>query len=334
MRKRTSPHRRSRATTSGVPRRLSRRVAFASSARLWTITPIVAAVEDVPLGRLRADVMLTCLDSRSARQWVNEAVWRLGVPWVDAGVEPSGLLARISVFAPGADSPCLECGWSEADFAALEQSYPCGGDAAAAPTDAPSSLGALAASLQAIELRKILAGDTARVAVGREVVIDASWHRHYLTKLTRNPRCRFDHGVWHIEPTDPGGVSGIIPAPARRSTGTRQTLRVHGRLFATRLCCRDCGAVKETMRLVGRDGQMRQPCRRCGGLLAVSGADLIEEVDLTRLTGGARRRSLRRVGLRAGDVISLTGSNGERHLELTQPSPRGVEVRAGRVKHS
>jgi hypothetical protein len=61
------------------------------------------AVEDVPLGALRADVMLACLDSRRARLVVNQAAWRLGVPWINAGVDGSDLLVRIQTFLPALD---------------------------------------------------------------------------------------------------------------------------------------------------------------------------------------------------------------------------------------
>src|SRR5712692_3472179 len=41
-------------------------------------------VENLPLGWLQSDVICTCLDSRISRMYVNEAAWRLGVPWIDA----------------------------------------------------------------------------------------------------------------------------------------------------------------------------------------------------------------------------------------------------------
>lgn len=59
--------------------------------RLMRIRPdlrvraICDTVERVPIGLLRADVVLACLDSLVARQWVNQAAWRLGCCWIDAG---------------------------------------------------------------------------------------------------------------------------------------------------------------------------------------------------------------------------------------------------------
>ena len=123
---------------------------------------ISAAVEAVPLGRLRADAILACVDSRAARQYLNQAARRLGVPLIDAGVQSDGWLARVSVFRSAPDCACLECGWDQTDYDAIEQTYPChpGGEEPA-PTNAPAHLGALAAALQVIELQRLLDGQGA-----------------------------------------------------------------------------------------------------------------------------------------------------------------------------
>ena len=119
------------------------------------MTAVSLPVETVPLGRLRADVILACVDSRAARQYLNQAARHLGVPLIDAGVFPDGLLARVSVFLPGAEHACLECTWDQADYDAIEQSYPCqGGVPDAAASGAPAHLGALAAAVQAIECQR------------------------------------------------------------------------------------------------------------------------------------------------------------------------------------
>jgi molybdopterin/thiamine biosynthesis adenylyltransferase len=131
-----------------TPRDVAKLKAHVQARRLRRVNPalrvtaIADAVERVPLGTLRADVILSCLDSRIARQHLNQFAWRLGVPLIDAGVEAGGLLARVNVYVAGPDSPCLECAWDDRDYEALEQTYPCFGPASSvASTNAPSSLG-------------------------------------------------------------------------------------------------------------------------------------------------------------------------------------------------
>jgi len=82
---------------------------------------------------------------------MNERMWRLGMPWIDTGVDAGTHLARVSVYGPGPEAACLECGWEPADYALLEQEYPCGAAAVATPTMAPSGLSAVAAALGALE---------------------------------------------------------------------------------------------------------------------------------------------------------------------------------------
>ena len=80
--------------------------------------------------------ILAALDSRQARQVVNQAAWRLGVPWIDTGVNAAqGLLARVGVFVPGPDGPCLECGWSARTYDLIEQAHPCHDERIEAATD-------------------------------------------------------------------------------------------------------------------------------------------------------------------------------------------------------
>jgi molybdopterin/thiamine biosynthesis adenylyltransferase len=143
------------------------------------VTAFVGGIEDVPLAHLAARVLVTCLDSRAARRIASRSAWRVGVPWVDSGVRGAELLARVTVYLPAPDAPCFDCALSERDYAHLEQTYPCAGAVAAAPTGAPSGLGALAAAMQALECEKLLAGRSEQAAVGREVIVSTLAHRHF-----------------------------------------------------------------------------------------------------------------------------------------------------------
>jgi molybdopterin/thiamine biosynthesis adenylyltransferase len=84
--------------------------AMAQVRRLKQINRSIAAmalhrsVEDLALGWLRGDVILACLDSRRARLVVNQAAWRLGVPWIDAGIDSTAARPHSSLHA-GARGP-------------------------------------------------------------------------------------------------------------------------------------------------------------------------------------------------------------------------------------
>ena len=282
------------------------------------VTALDREVQAVPLGRLRGAMILTCLDSRASRRWVNQAVFRLGVPWIDAGVQADGLLARVTVYLPGASEACLECSWDASDYAQLEVEYPCG-RTGTAPTRAPSGLGALAASLQALECQRRLSrtgvGDAPEA--GREVLLDARYHKHYVTRLVRNPDCRFDHETWRVERLDrsPARVS-LQDAFDLGGTGKGEFLEVEERSFATRLRCRACGRTRRTLMLLDALPASGRVCPGCEGEFMAPGFELLERLEARAIPAGQLRRSLHSLGFRPGDHVSLVSAGRRMHFEL------------------
>jgi ssDNA-binding Zn-finger/Zn-ribbon topoisomerase 1 len=268
------------------------------------VEAIASAVEDVPLGRLRCDLILACLDSRRARQTVNEVAWRLGIPWIDAGVLGAQLLARVNVYDPAPDGPCLECAWSQTDYEAIEQEYPCaGGSGAPRPSDSPSALGALAASLLAIECQKLLAGDDGCAANGSQVTIDARWRQLHVTNFRRRAGCRFDHRRWELAPLACRLGEFTIGQALELGGG----LRVMGHRFIEALMCPGCGWSEPQRRL--RLNRPASRCPVCGRRLVPLGFPL-DQLD-SKLPAESRGRTLAQAGIAGGDVLSVDGKHYE-----------------------
>lgn len=290
------------------------------------VTAIKAAVERVPLGLLRTDVILACLDSRRARQYVNQSAWRLGVMWIDSGVDGEQLLARVNVYAPGFDNPCLECAWDERDYAQLEQTYPCSGSVEQGfSTNAPSSLGALAASLQAIECQKILRGEI--VATGQQVLIDAAHYKHYITSFKRNPDCLFaGHDIWDIRKLkvrpEVLTLAQALKLAGDTSISDGVSLRVEGNAFVKRLTCARCGRIKELLRLRSSLKESEIKCSRCGVKMISTGIDLTERLNSALLSPNVFSLPLRAFGFRRGDVFSVVNKDEEVHYEISPDRAR------------
>jgi molybdopterin/thiamine biosynthesis adenylyltransferase len=339
-----------------LPGDVGRRKATVQARRLRRIAPglevewLCADVERLPWGTLRGDLILAGLDSRRARQWVNEVARRLGVTWVDAGVDGGGLLARLDVYVPGGEAACLECAWDERDYRQLEQTYPCSAPASGKPlgveelthlagepppTAAPASLGALAAALQAIEARRLLAGGdgaaNAGVAgrpasepgtlAGSRLLIDAAHHRCLVVRLPRREDCRFgDHRPWAIEPLAGGprriSLDEVRALGAGLDGGDGVQLSVAASRFVRRLVCPACGEARSLLRLEASMPPGRRRCRRCGAALRAAGFDRALRLTAA-LPERLRRRSLHGLGLRDGEVFTLAGARGARHFEIT-----------------
>ncbi len=281
------------------------------------VTPIVERFENVPMGVLRADVFAGCLDSRRARRLVSRGAWRLGAPMVDAGVQADGMLARVHVYQPGPGCPCIECLWDKHDYEAEQEAFACDGMLQEAPpTNAPGSLGALAAAMQAIELEKILARDWERVAVGNEVLIDAKFHRHFLTRLPRNADCRFDHRTL--------AVRQFFGAPARLTLAElfgpdASVLRVEGHTFASKWACGTCQTAMDRFGLRDRiAGSVA--CPKCGKGLAPIGFHQPAPLSAADVANGAMSAPLSTLGFKAGDIFSTANAGREIHFEITTPT--------------
>jgi molybdopterin/thiamine biosynthesis adenylyltransferase len=289
------------------------------------VTAVHTAIERLPLGALRGSVILAALDSRKARMAVNQAAWRLGVPWIDAGVHADGMLARVRVFVPAEDQPCLECAWSQDDYDALEQSYPCAPGVAPGSTGAPSALGALAAALQASECDWLLAGDGAHGLAGREVLLDVRHHRHAVTTFRRNPSCRMpDHGGWRIGPlgASPDCITldeVVALGSTLRGAATSLGLGIAGQRLATTLRCDPCETTHDTCQTERLARLSPQRCPRCGGRLRATGFDLRDFAPAAALPERVRQRRLADIGVRPRDVLTLRTPEVDAHFEVGTP---------------
>jgi len=267
---------------------------------------IVDRVENVAPGRLRADVMLACLDTKAARRDTNALAHHLAMPWIDSGVDAAGgLLARVNVYTPGVGAPCHECGWDARSYETLEVKHVCTDETPNSPTNSPAYLGSLAASIQMTELTKLLNSDTEFLAAGKSIIISARYHTLDVTRLVPNSRCLFDHEIWRVELVDyrPGEVTfGQV------LNGKTDSLAVEGRSFVRAARCDTCMRRDEVRTFVPATysiDTLLGPCR-CGGRMLplgfetedeLSGEDLEVILDVT-LAGA---------GVVEGDILRLTG---------------------------
>lgn len=284
------------------------------------IEALAERIESVPLGRLRVDAIMTGLDTRRSRMVVNEISRRLRTPWIDAGVQAEGLLARISSYHANSDSPCLECAFGPDDYAAVEQIYPCR-DVTTPATSAPSYLGGVVGAMAAAECDRLFNYGHTVSWGSQEVVLDLGSGRSVRTSLQRNSRCRVDHESWVIERLATGpreltfgdAISLVTGDPA---TGAC-TLQLEGHPFITRMSCLGCRYSRHLMRLSNRLRGRDLRCPRCGGAMLASALD--RQHTLTASGATFKRvfsHSLQRAGFRPGDVITLCNGDEVFRFEL------------------
>ncbi len=263
-------------------------------------------IEDVPRGLLRGGLIVSCLDSRVARQHVNEIAWRLKTPWIDCGILGSLNLARVNYYATAHDTPCLECAWGPDEYALIEQEYLCvAGSGSAFPSMASSALGALAASLMALEIAKLISSEFSEPIPARQVLIDAQHHNLRISTSRRNPWCRFDHRHWVVKPWRCQPESTTVGA-ALKALGS---LRVEGHHFVHEMLCPGCGRKENALRL----NRPLAHCSVCNRRMVSAGFGSLERLD-ENFAGESINFTLAQIGLRAGDIVSC-GKWHHRELE-------------------
>ncbi len=279
------------------------------------VTAFARRIEDVPLGHVANSILVCATDSRSSRQVINRMATKMAVPWVDAAVDGPNCQLRINIYDP-ARSACLECGWSKADYAAVEQNYPCL-DPGAASTQSPASLGAIAAGLAALEVGKLLRGE--RVVEARQLFFDvANWQQH-VSRLLLNTNCRCDHSQLDIESPNIG-IQAVVDG-LRESYSSHAWLRVEGQRFARELRCVNCGEAGGSPTLVRALKALPHPpaCGHCESPMTARGFDLADQLDLRSISG---QLQLSELGISPNDILCLSNGEEERHFQLQHQQPQ------------
>jgi hypothetical protein len=192
------------------------------------------------------------------------------------------------------------------------------------PTAAPSYIGSIAASLEAAEVDKVLAGQLDLATVGMESRLDVLHQCHFLTQLVRNPGCRFPHeSPWTIQMAPNLSLREILTLGGAPIPGG--TLSVPGQAFLTQRVCAGCGHREPVWRLRIDADAPALGCSRCGACCPERGFDLVEQLVSGVVPPEILDRRLDELGLRYGDVFCVGGrSRGAAHFELsTSPRPGG-----------
>ena len=272
-----------------------------------------AYVEQVPAGNLACDLLVSCLDSGVSRQYCNTLAFILGgVPFVDAGVLANQMLARVSVYLPSAGTPCLECSWSERDYQNRGVRNPCQADRPqSSSTNAPAYLGALAASLQAAECAKLLGGLSQDTLAGKELVMGVGQHTHCVSRLNRNPACRFDHDVWSVEPGDEPLLHKQL-GHVLAHTGAK--VSVPWARFALQSTCTVCRHSEPALHLYRFGQDSSATCPKCGGVCETMAFDWTDRLSLAHLNADMLGRTLSDIGIMQHDVLTRSTPQGEHHI--------------------
>lgn len=265
-------------------------------------------ITDVGLGLFAAvDVVIGCLDNREARLWVNRQCWKVGTPWVDAGIQE--IQGVVKVFTPP-HSACYECAMTERDYQLLNLRYSCPllrrdqileGKVPTAPT-----IASMMAALEVQEALKLIHGMP--VAAGSALVFNGVTNQFYTTRLPFRDDCLSHETYPEPTPLPLGHASTLdelLVAANHARPGSGFNTLVLDRDLVASIACGRCGWSVEVHRprsAVRMADATCPTCRQPAWPTTVS-----EVVGGTELAA----RPLAELGVPAYDILRLSGEADE-----------------------
>lgn len=153
--------------------------------------PHVGNVMLMGLGTIQSfDLVIGALDNREARRWVNQAVRKLGMAWIDGAIE--GLSGVARMFLP--TGPCYECTLGEVDYALIAHRQSCtmlsAEEMQTGRTPTTATTGSLIAAIEVQEAIKALHGREDLLALaGKGFIYQGDSMESYVVEYSEDPDC-------------------------------------------------------------------------------------------------------------------------------------------------
>jgi len=284
--------------------------AHVAAARAGEINPDVRIIPmrgdimtDVGLGLFaEVDVVIGCLDNREARLWVNRQCWKVGTPWVDAGIQE--IQGVVKVFVPP-DSACYECAMTSRDYQLLNLRYSCPllrrdqileGKVPTAPT-----IASMMAALEVQEALKLIHG--LPVAAGTALVFNGVTNQFYSTRLPYREDClSHEHYPEPVElPIGNQQTVSTLFQVARETLDGPLTLALD-RDLVTAIECPRCDWRVEVFRPRSRVSETEAVCPSCH---SPGRPELVSSIDED---SPLLDRPLASIGIPPFDVVRIDGA--------------------------
>lgn len=230
-----------------------------------------SVIDDVGLGVFRRmDVVVGGLDNREARLGINQACYRVDVPWIDGAIEVLDGIARVFVPPEGA---CYECTMTELDWELINRRKSCAmltheqmaeGKVPTTPTSS-----AIIAGIQVQEMLKLLHADRGLPTLsGRGYVFNGLTHDSYVVEYQRKPDC-MSHDTYDGIEEKPWSVRsmtlGELVAQVRSASWPDAVVDLDRDIATTATCV--CGESRALFLPVHKMTGASLVCGRCGATM-------------------------------------------------------------------
>ncbi len=272
---------------------------------------------DLGLGVFRRmDVVIGCLDNREARLAVNRACWKVGVPWIDGGIQE--LSGTVKVFIPP-DSACYECTMSSRDYELLNIRYSCPllkrEDILMGKIPTVSTISSVIGGIQAQEAIKLIhnLGDSA----GKCITYIGLTNYFDIVQFQKREECmshdpysdiiELDHGAGDLTGSE------LIWIANKLSKCEDCTIELD-REVVNGMECKACGFRDESVHLLGKLSIQKGSCPNCGTLLELNMTHVIRDGEPLSYN------ALGNIGVPDFHIITVRNSERYMYFELSKDS--------------
>lgn len=272
-------------------------------------------IDDIGLGLFRRmNVVMAGLDNREARLGINQACYKVGVPWVDGAIEVLNGFAR--VFIPGTGA-CYECTMTETDWMLINKRKSCAlltheqmaeGKIPTTPTSS-----SVIAGIQVQEMLKLLHADrNLPTLVGKGFVFNGLTHDSYVVEYQRKEDCmshdtyeQIEEKIWSVRSLTLQNLLNQV----RADLGD-QAIVEFDRDIATYARC-NCGESKELFVPVHKLKGPSLVCGKCGEAM---------RFDMSHTLNGSERylhKTLQEIGIPPLHILSGRLGRRTKYYECT-----------------
>lgn len=271
---------------------------------------------DVGLGVYRSmDVVIGCLDSLNARLALNRACYRVGVPWLNGGIETT--IAEVSLFRSG-EGPCFECAMSPEMWEQRNQRFACGGlqnDLPEPKMPTTATVASIAAGYLVNEALFLLhsEGGAAKsgLAFGQQLYLMLKPYRLHVADLPINAAC-LAHDRWEPIETLTRSPAALTVRDLLHSAGAPDGIVELGFDLLTEMRCLQCGQRETVLRPVEKCRVALSHCPACG-----TARRRPETVSWLDASSDLAQRPLAALGVPDHQILAIKGAQGRRYVQLT-----------------
>ncbi len=212
------------------------------------------------------DVVIGCLDSLQARLALNRVCYRVGVPWINGGIEVT--VAEVSLFQADKGA-CFECSMSSSMWEQHHERFSCGGlraDVEEAKQPTTAVVASIVAGYMVNEAVALLHTDAESpktgLEFGQKMILLLKPYRFDIYGLPVDSNC-LAHDRWEPIETIPLSPSALTTAQLlehlEEPTGTLEL----GFDLLTVMRCVECGAEERLLQPLEKTGVEESECPLC-----------------------------------------------------------------------